>query len=316
MSVHVLNCKSFLVTEPERKHVRRCAWFQQHRDTSRHQVCFFPFFLTFFSLQGKAPKEIHAILTETLGEHAPSYATIKNLVAQFNHGDFPPVMCLVLDDPKQWPPRRLLMKFTSFLEDRRILAKSIAEQLGISRERVGSIIGHAEALPWKGSLNASTRIKNVSSASRLSNSWNFFGAIQMISCRDWWPWTKPGYITMTKQQSMEWRHSGSPCPAPKNSECKNPLEKFSPRFFWDQGSIILIIFQRAKLSAWSITYLCWCNWRTFWRKNATCGKVIKGVLFLRDNAPAHRALATQKKLAYLGFPCLGHPPYSPDLALD
>jgi len=24
----------------------------------------------FFSLQGKAPKEIHAILTETLGEHA------------------------------------------------------------------------------------------------------------------------------------------------------------------------------------------------------------------------------------------------------
>jgi len=32
------------------------------------------------------------------------------------------------------------------------------------------------------------------------------------------------------------------------------------------------------------------------------------------NAPAHRALATQKKLAYLGFPCLAHPSYSPDLA--
>jgi len=27
-------------------------------------------------LQGKAPKEIHAILTKTLGEHAPSYATV------------------------------------------------------------------------------------------------------------------------------------------------------------------------------------------------------------------------------------------------
>jgi hypothetical protein len=34
-------------------------------------------------LQGKAPKEIHAILTETLREHAPSYATVKNWVAQF-----------------------------------------------------------------------------------------------------------------------------------------------------------------------------------------------------------------------------------------
>jgi len=30
-----------------------------------------------FLLQGKAPKEIHAILIGTLGEHAPSYATVK-----------------------------------------------------------------------------------------------------------------------------------------------------------------------------------------------------------------------------------------------
>jgi len=35
---------------------------------------------------------------------------------------------------------------------------------------------------------------------------------------------------------------------------------------------------------------------------------------LHDNAPSHRALATQKKLAYLGFQCLDHPNYSPDLA--
>ena len=40
------------------------------------------------------------------------------------------------------------------------------------------------------------------------------------------------------------------------------------------------------------------------------------VLLLHDNAPAHRALATQKKLAYLGFQCLDHPPYSPDLTLS
>jgi hypothetical protein len=34
------------------------------------------------------PKETHAILTETLREHAPSYATVKNWVAQFKRGDF------------------------------------------------------------------------------------------------------------------------------------------------------------------------------------------------------------------------------------
>jgi len=44
------------------------------------------------------------------------------------------------------------------------------------------------------------------------------------------------------------------------------------------------------------------------------GKFTKGVLFLHNNAPTHRALATQKKLAYLGFQCLGHPPYLTDLA--
>jgi len=43
-------------------------------------------------------------------------------------------------------------------------------------------------------------------------------------------------------------------------------------------------------------------------------KVTKGVLFLHDNASADRVLATQKKLAYLGFHCLHHPPYSLDLA--
>ena len=68
------NCKSFLVTEAERKHVMRRARFQQHQVLS--------------TLQGKAPKEIHAILTETLGEYAPSYATVRNWVAQFKRGDF------------------------------------------------------------------------------------------------------------------------------------------------------------------------------------------------------------------------------------
>ena len=64
----------------------------------------------FFFLQGKARKEIHAILTETLGEHAPSYATVKNWVAQFKRGGFSTCDAPVLDDPKL---RRLLMKFTS-----------------------------------------------------------------------------------------------------------------------------------------------------------------------------------------------------------
>ena len=48
-------------------------------------------------------------------------------------------------------------------------------------------------------------------------------------------------------------------------------------------------------------------------KEKRLGKFTKGVLFLHDNAPAHRALATLKKLAYLGFQHPDHPPNSPDL---
>ena len=74
------------------------------------------------------------------------------------------------------------------LEDRRISTKLIAEQLGISRETVGSII-HEDSDMLKLSakwvpkcLNAN---QNVNGACRLSNFWNFIDAIQMISCRDW-----------------------------------------------------------------------------------------------------------------------------------
>jgi hypothetical protein len=40
----------------------------------------------------------------------------------------------------------------------------------------------------------------------------------------------------------------------------------------------------------------------------------KGALIFHENAPSQRALATQKKLAYLDFQFLDHPFYSSDLA--
>jgi len=57
---------------------------------------------SFFFLQGKAPKEIHAILTETLGEHAPSYSTVENWVALFKSDDFS-----TYDEPRPGRPKRV-----------------------------------------------------------------------------------------------------------------------------------------------------------------------------------------------------------------
>ena len=110
------------------------------------------------------------------------------------------------------------------LEDRRISAKSIAEQLGISRERVGSII-HEDldmrklSAKWVPKcLDADQKCQQCQSYEQLLE---FFSAIQMISCRarlvtmdETWLYH---YDPETKQQSMEWRHSGSPRPK-KSSE--------------------------------------------------------------------------------------------------
>jgi len=76
----------------------------------------------------------------------------------------------------------------------------------------------------------------------LSNYWNFFGAIQMISCRarlvtmdETWLYH---YDPETKQQSMEWRHNSSP--APQKFRMQQSAGKVLASIFWDHDAIFLI----------------------------------------------------------------------------
>ena len=65
----------------------------------------------------------------------------QNWVAQSKRGDFSTCVVPCLDQPKTITSPENVDKFYKvILEHRRISAKSIAEQLGISRERIGSII--------------------------------------------------------------------------------------------------------------------------------------------------------------------------------
>ena len=118
------------------------------------------------------------------------------------------------------------------------------------------------------------------------------------------------YDPETKQQSMEWRHSSSP--RPEKFGVQKSAGKFLASTFWDQDGILLIAYlpkgQTINAEYYSFLLL---QFKDILREKRR-GKVTKEVLYLHDNAPAHRTLATQKKLAYLGFQCLDHPPYSPD----
>jgi len=199
----------------------------------------------------------------------------------------------------------------------RISAKSLAEQLGISLERVVFIIHErldmrVPSAKWVPKcLNVDQKRQRCQSSEKI---WNFFRQDSNDLCRDWLPWTKPVYITMTRRQSNnQWSGVIAAHPAPKIPSSKFRWKISSLIFFGIKtSSSSLRIFQRSKLSTRSISHLCWCNWRSLMEKRH--GKVTKVVLFLHDNAPAHRALATQKKLAHMDIQCLDHRPYSSDLA--
>jgi hypothetical protein len=121
------------------------------------------------------------------------------------------------------------------MEERRISAKWITEQLGISREQVGSITNEdldtmKLSAKWVPKCpNAGHKFQRCHSSEQ---SLEFFGSIQMISSCDWLSWTKPGYIAMTRWESNnQWIDGIAVQLAPNNSVCKNSMEIFSPWFF-------------------------------------------------------------------------------------
>ena len=88
--------------------------------------------------------------------------------------------------------------------------------------------------PRSGTQNAWTRIKNVKGAIRLSNIWNSFGAInpkdflsRLVTMDETCLYH---YDPATKQQSMEWRHSGSP--RPKKFRVQKSAGNVFASIFW------------------------------------------------------------------------------------
>ena len=169
----------------------------------------------------------------------------KNWVAQFKRGDFS-----TCDGPRPERPKTVTNPeivdqiHGLILEDRRISAKSIGEQLGISRERVGSII-HEDldmrklSAKWVPKcLNADRKRQRYQSS---EESLEFFRRdrnnflSRLLTMDNTWLYQ---YDPETKQQPVEWRHSGSSRPQ-KIPTTKIRL-KILASIFWVQDGIFLI----------------------------------------------------------------------------
>jgi len=97
-----------------------------------------------------------------------------------------------------------------------------------------------------------------------------------------------------RQNNNQWSGGIAAHPSPKNFKCKNQLENYSLRFFWDQDGILLIHYL---LKGQTINAECYLSLLVQLKdilKENRRRKFTKFVLFLHDNAPAHRANATRR----------------------
>jgi len=202
--------------------------------------------IKFFFLQGKVTTKTHAILTEILVEHASSYSTVNNWVAQFKLGDFS-----TCDAPRPGRPKTVTTPEINdkihelILEDTRISAKSIFEQLGISRERTGSII-HEYLDMQKLSAKWVPKCRNANHKRQRCQSseqhlelfrrdpYDFL--LQLLTMDETWLYH---YDPETKRQSMECGGIAAH-PAPKKVRVQKSAGKFLASIFWDKDGILLI----------------------------------------------------------------------------
>jgi len=224
-----------------------------------------------------------------------------NLGGQFKRGDFS-----TYDAPRPGRPTTVTTPeiidqiHELILEDCRISAKSIAEQLGISRERVGSTI-HGDldmrklSAKWVPKcLNTGHKRERCQSSEQLLEFFrrdpNVFLS-RLVTMDETWLYN---YYPETKQHSMEWRHSGSL--GPQKFRVQKSAGKVLASIFWDQDGILLTDYLP---KGQTINAECYSSLLVQLKdilKEKRRGNFTKGFLFLHDNAPAHRAFAIQKKL--------------------
>jgi hypothetical protein len=142
-----------------------------------------------------------------------------------------------------------------------------------------------------------------------------FGVIQMISCRDWWPWTKPGYITMTRRQiTLNGVGVQRVTPPPKIPSANNSWKCSRLDFFSSRRHRPLWLSSKGLNYQRGVLLISAGAIEGYFEVKTPSRRMSPRGLFLHENAPANQALATQKNMAYLGFQCFDHPTYSPNLA--
>jgi histone-lysine N-methyltransferase SETMAR len=116
----------------------------------------------------------------------------------------------------------------------------------------------------------------------------------------------------TKEQTRQWKHSGSPCP--KKAKVVLLAGKFMPSFFWDSKGLLLIDYLPKGQTINGQYYVDLLEKLNIAIREKRPHLAKKKIIFHHDNARPHKCALTTAELAELNYEILPHPPYSPDLA--
>jgi histone-lysine N-methyltransferase SETMAR len=269
--------------------------------------------------KGMQARQIHDDMLLTLDDSAPSYSTVKKWVALFKFG-----RTSIEDDHRSGRPRegvtsenvekvqQLVMK------DRRLTVRQISEELDISKSTVDRILREdlemtKVAARWVPKLlTADQKVvrRNMSRDNlRLFDSDPDDFVERFVTVDETWA---HHYTPESKQQSMQWKHVGSP--TPRKAKAVPSAGKVMVTVFWDAEGILMLDYLR---KGQTITGTYYAKLLTRLRdalKVKRRGKLSRGVLFHQDNASSHTSSVAMATIQECGFELLPHPPYSPDLA--
>ncbi|GBP02684.1 Histone-lysine N-methyltransferase SETMAR [Eumeta japonica] len=216
-------------------------------------------------------------MVSVLQESAPSYTMVKNGLAYFNKDE----SCE--DDPRPGRPVTVVTEENVrkieklVLADRRIKLWQIAEELQISKERVGEIIHEHMNMRKISARWVPKMLTPFDKQRRLQTSKDFLELVgdnideicdRIVTVDETWV---RQYDPESKQESMQWTKKG-----------ERPPKKF-----------------KVQSTRGSRTEATW--------------EVIARSAVLQDNASVHTARVSRQALKDTGFSEIDHPPYSPDL---
>lgn len=275
--------------------------------------------IKYFVLKGWKATQIQTDFIETLGERAPSLKTISKWVNEFKRGRES-----LEDDPRSGRPKtattpEIVEKVHKILmSDRRLKLQQIAEMVGISKERVHVIVVQELGMKklsarWVPRLLSDDQKKErarvcKSNLKRLKRNKRDFLRRLVTGDETWVHHVTPE----TKEQSRQWKHSGSPCP--KKAKVVLSAGKVMASVFWDSQGLLLIDYLPKGQTINGEYYVDLLDKLDTAIRKKRPHLAKKKIIFQHDNARPHTCALTTAKLAKLKYDILPHPPYSPDLA--